>query len=286
MSFLLESPTLTSTSTPYATMPGSASTTDGLARHTIDFTERLEKLGRELDISDDDSDDEGSGENAANTPQGPAFFTEPLRSGKAAHTSAALVAQPSKPNLAVTTHGPVPDTGNGLGLELLSSKRYTPTSASSAGSMLSPASAAWGHRSVSNSRSPSRPPGSGAEFSSHASTASAPTELPSSGTGVQRTQSLSARNFDAGVGREGRFPAVSRVNSVKNMWERRASLLGDARMATPPQIAPLRLQRTRTDGDVGSRAGISVRDRLVEAGYGYVNREGVGSPLSPPVRAY
>jgi hypothetical protein len=290
MSFLLESPTFNDTA--HATMtPGSASTTDGLVRHTIDFTERLKKLNLELNMSDDDSDASDDDGEASNTPKILAF-PPPRSMGQIGNVASAQVVQAFKPALAITTDAPKPETG----LELLSSKRYTPDSASSADSltMLSPASAAARfHKPIT--RSPSRAPV--ADASLHANIGPAPTTLPPTPPGVGRTQSLSVRNAE--TGREGRSPPVSRVNSVKNMWERRASLLGDtgrpsSRTPTPPAIAPLRLHRTRTESDaltatgdrrwMGAAEGGATRDRLVEPSYVY--QDTLTSPLSPPVRAY
>jgi hypothetical protein len=258
--FLAESPTFSKNHTAAMT-PASASTTDGMAKHTIDFEDRLRRLNAELEIEDSGDDDDS----ALSTPT----ISEPRVASLQRNPPSSP--QSSRRPVLTQLDTATPRYLNNAGLEILSATRYTPDSSSGSASsnLLSPHSAALRPRQLLRTQPQPQP------HLWERDIGPSPSQLPPAPPAPLRTQST----------RQPR-PEASRVSSVKNMWEKRASLVMDApgrlKMGSrngsksPPE--PLRLQSANTAFASIERKG---HNRL-EDRYEEVRREARGDSATVP----
>lgn len=249
-----------------ATMtPTSGSTTDGMPRHKIDFEDRLRKLNAELDMEESGLEEKSP----ATTPVVVEPPVVPWRT-TAPETALDTSRRPVLEKLNIDSTRLL----NLDGLEVLSAARYTPDSASSGSSakLLSPLSAARPMR-------PLRP----AQHLWEQDIGPSPSVLPPT---PLRTQST-------------RQP-VSRVSSVKNMWEKRASLVTGGPLKAPRNGSrsppePLKIQRANTTFVRASGRWMDRKDSATVPGFELMGGHSIDvnspilsplSPMSPSVAAY
>lgn len=256
--FVVESPTLPEgLSHTPAMTPSTAATINGLALHGIDFDERMRELNMELDMAASDV----SRRSAAHSPLLPPNPQDDAGSPLSFSNKRAAPQQL--------------DLRNGVsfdeeGFELLSAATYTPVYSAKPSALLAPTTAA--HRQPVSIHQTMEPRWEQSSVPQPIEVSPAPL----------RSQSVKQ---------------PSRVNSVRNMWEKRASLVMDVpvlsglRGRVPPP-KPLKLHQPNSRPSSRSNVWMNGEDSATIPGFVAVGGQVIGrrsphdSPMSPPVQAY